>query len=70
MHPVPDPGAVPDLGTFNLTEYYSPDRRFILGAVTHYAEPDIWAYEISPYDSADAEMIETAYLSIRDNAFF
>ncbi len=27
---------VPDLGTFNLTEYYSPERRFILGSVTHY----------------------------------
>lgn len=61
---------VPDLGSFNLTEYYSPDRRFILGAVTYYAEPQVWAYEIAPYDSADAEMITTAYRAIRDNAFF
>jgi hypothetical protein len=62
--------VVPDLGTFNLTEYYSPDRRFILGAVTYYAEPDVWAYEIAPYDSADFEMMTTAYRAIRDNAFF
>ena len=61
---------VPDLSSFNATEYYSPDRRFILGAVTHYEEPDIWAYEVSPYDTASADMIETAFRLIRDNAYF
>ncbi len=61
---------VPDLGQFNTTEYYSPSRRFILGAVTFYEEPDVWAYEIAPYDTADADMITTAYRLIRDNAYF
>ncbi len=61
---------VGELSTFNATEYYSPDRRFILGAVTHYDEPGVWVYEISPYDTADAEMIATAYRLIRDNSFF
>lgn len=60
---------VPDLGTFNSTEYYSPQRRFLLGALTHYEGPDVYAYELSPYDTADAAMIEQAYRQIRDASF-
>jgi hypothetical protein len=60
---------VPQLAQFNTTEYYSPDRRFILGALTHYRGPDVWVYEISPYDTASAELITTAYRAIRDNSF-
>lgn len=58
---------VPDMSSFNTTEYYSPDRRFILGAVSYYAGPDLYVYEISPYDTADADMIATAFNLIRDN---
>jgi Pyruvate phosphate dikinase, AMP/ATP-binding domain len=58
---------VPELGQFNSTEYYSPDRRFLLGALSHYSGPGAWVYEISPYDTASAEMIETAYLKIKEN---
>ena len=36
---------VPDRASFNVTEYFDDDRRFILGAVTHYEGPDIWALE-------------------------
>ncbi|MEZ4266513.1 MAG: PEP/pyruvate-binding domain-containing protein [Myxococcota bacterium] len=61
---------VPPLAQFNTTEYYSPDRRFLLGAVTWYQEPDVWAYEISPYDTASAEMIQTAFERIRAAAWF
>ena len=60
---------VSDMGQFNSIEYYSPDRRFILGAVSYYDGPGKWVYEISPYDTADAEMIATAYGLIRDNSF-
>jgi hypothetical protein len=62
--------VVPPLGQFNQTEYYSPDRRFLLGAITFYEEPGVWVYEISPYDTADALMIGKAYALIADNAFF
>ncbi|MCB9745101.1 MAG: hypothetical protein H6740_21105 [Alphaproteobacteria bacterium] len=61
---------VPDLGTFNASEYYSPDRRFILGAVTWYAEPGVFVYEVAPYDTADAAMITQAYRAIAENAYF
>ncbi len=60
---------VGDLSTFNTTEYYSPDRRFILGALSHYDGPAKWVYEISPYDTADADMIATAFYKIRDNTW-
>jgi pyruvate,water dikinase len=62
--------VVPPLAQFNTTEYYSPDRRFLLGAVTWYQEPDVWAYEISPYDTASAAMVQTAYEAIAAAAWF
>lgn len=58
---------VTDLTQFNSTQYYSPDRRFLLGAVSYYEGPDEWVYEISPYDTADADMISTAYHLIAEN---
>ena len=61
---------VPDLATFNTTEYYSPDRRFILGAASYYEGPEVWVYEISPYDTASADLIAEAFYKIRDNTYF
>ena len=58
---------VPDMSTFNSTEYYSPDRRFILGAISWYDGPGKYVYEISPYDTADADMIATAFRKIAKN---
>ncbi|MFZ5481260.1 MAG: PEP/pyruvate-binding domain-containing protein [Myxococcota bacterium] len=60
---------VPEMGSFNTTEYYSPDRRFLLGALSYYEGPAKWVYEISPYDTADADMIAAAYRKIRDNVW-
>jgi hypothetical protein len=57
---------VAPLAQFNATEYYSPDRRFILGALSHYAGPGKWVYELSPYDAADAVMVETAFNRVRE----
>ena len=48
---------VPQLADFNTTEYFTPDRRFNLGAVTRYDGPQVWALEIAPYDTASADMI-------------
>jgi len=61
---------VPELSTFNTTEYYSPDRRFILGAVTYYEQSDVWALELSPYDTASPEMIERLYAAVSEAAYF
>ncbi|HJN72850.1 MAG TPA: PEP/pyruvate-binding domain-containing protein [Myxococcota bacterium] len=60
---------VDELGAFNETEYTSPERRFVLGALTIYEEPNVWAWEVSPYDTATADMITLAYRKIRDNSW-
>lgn len=61
---------VGDLATFNATEYFSPDRRFILGAITYYAGPNKWALELSPYDTASAEMITTLFDKVSKATYF
>ena len=62
--------GVPSLPEFNKTEYYKPDRRFILGAVTYFEGPKVWTYEIAPYDKASAQMISQAFEQICDSSFF
>jgi hypothetical protein len=66
----PKYALVPSLSEFNMTQYSSLDRRFLLGAVTHYEGPDIWALEIAPYDTASAEMITKLYQAVKAHAFF
>ncbi|MBN2196310.1 MAG: hypothetical protein JW751_26085 [Polyangiaceae bacterium] len=61
---------VPDLTAFNTTEYYSASRRFILGTVTYYEGPAIWALELASYDTASLEMIGTLYEAIAGAAWF
>jgi hypothetical protein len=62
--------VVPQLSSFNTTEYYSAGRRFILGAVTHYEDAGVWALELSPYDTASATMIATLYRAVKAAGFF
>ncbi|HEY5955151.1 MAG TPA: PEP/pyruvate-binding domain-containing protein, partial [Polyangiaceae bacterium] len=65
--------GMPDVGTlpvFNQTEYSSPSRHFILGAVTYYEGPKYWALELAPYDTADATMVERLYRAVKANAYF
>lgn len=62
--------VVPALAEFNTVEYYTPDRRFLLGAVTYYEGPKVWALELSPYDTASAEMIATLFRKVKASAFF
>lgn len=61
--------VVPMLGAFNQTEYTSPDRRFVLGALTYYEGPKLWVYEVAPYDTADATLIELAFGLVREATF-
>ena len=61
---------VPSLAEFNTTEYYSKDRRFVLGAISYYEEPKVWALELSPYDTASATMLAELFYAVRDNTFF
>jgi hypothetical protein len=58
------------LADFNSVEYYRPDRRFMLGAVTFYDEPKVWALEVAPYDTASAAMITKLHKAVQSAAFF
>ena len=61
---------VPGLEEFNRSEYYAPDRRFVLGAVTWYEGPAVWALEIAPYDTASADLIALLFHAVQARAFF
>jgi pyruvate, water dikinase len=60
---------VPSLSEFNISEYYAPSRRFILGALTYYEGPQKWTYEIAPYDTADVEMVSDAFRLIAEHTY-
>jgi len=62
--------VVPSLAEFNTSQYYQPDRRFVLGAVTYYDGPKVWALEMAPYDTASATVIEKLFRSVKSHAFF
>jgi len=61
---------VPTLSEFNASQYYKPDRRFLLGAVTYYEQPKVWALELAPYDTASVEMIAKLFDAVKAHAFF
>jgi hypothetical protein len=62
--------VVGTLAEFNAVQYYQPERRFLLGAVTHYDGPGRWALEIAPYDTADADMATSLFEAVKSQVFF
>lgn len=62
--------VVPALSSFNTTEYFSPERRFILAAVSYYEGPNVFALEFSPYDTASATMMQTLFEAVQAHAYF
>lgn len=61
---------VSELASFEATEYYRPDRRFVLGAISYYEGPGVWALELSPYDTASADMITSLYQAVAKASYF
>lgn len=63
--------SVGSLSDFNPV-YTEPEasRRFLLGSVTHYDGPDVWALEIAPYDTSTPAMIEKLHRAVRDASFY
>jgi len=62
--------TVSSIADFSDTEYYRTTRRFVLGAITYYEGPKIWALEIAPYDTASPAMIETLYNAVKKVGYF
>jgi hypothetical protein len=61
---------VPQISRFNETEYYSANRRFVLGAVTYYEDSAVWALELSPYDTASPALITSLFQAVKAASFF
>lgn len=66
---VGDLPVVGDERSFN-ENYYTEQRRFILGSVTHYEGPNKWVFELSPYDNAGIEMLVSAFERVKQAAYF
>ncbi len=64
---------VKDQGTFSAQEYFSPTRRFLLGALTRYDQPHtgatIWTFEIAPYDTMSTAQLLTAWDMVVKNTW-
>lgn len=54
---------------FNVTEYYTPHRRFVLGILGYYEKPGKWAWQLNPSDNASADLIAIAHRKIVDACF-
>jgi pyruvate, water dikinase len=61
---------VDDLAKFNTLQYSSPDRRFVLGAVTYYEGPKAWTLEMAPYDTASSAMMTKLFEAVKSHAYF
>ena len=61
---------IPDQGVFNTTEYKSPDRRFVLGTVTHYLDADRWVFDLFAGDTLTLEGTAQAFKKIKERVFF
>jgi hypothetical protein len=62
--------VIGSLADFNAEQYFMPDRRFLLGAITYYEQPDVWALELAPYDTMSTEMIEELFVRVKESIYF
>jgi len=61
---------VSDFDEFTVSEYFVPDRRFVLGAITYYEGPDAFTLEMAPYDTASPDMIDRLWAAVKDATYF
>ena len=63
--------SITNINSFN-PEYTAKlaSRRFLLGAVTYYEAPKVWALEIAPYDTSTPEMIAKLFNAVKKSAFY
>ena len=68
----PGDRAITTISDFNPQYTSLPDgqRRFLLGAVTYYEGPKVWALEIAPYDTSTPAMITKLFNAVKKAAFY
>ncbi len=56
---------------FNNNYYGGADRRFMLGSISYYDKPNVWALELAAYDTSTPAMIKKVFDTITpEKAFF
>jgi pyruvate,water dikinase len=60
---------VQSVSDFNVTEYYTPHRRFVLGILGYYEKSGKWAWQLNPSDNASADLIAIAHRKIVEACF-
>lgn len=55
---------------FNEREYRHPDRRFVMGSVVHYLDPDLWTFEMIAGDNLTGDRVVRAFEQVRGAVFF
>ena len=61
---------VEEHGAFNIREYRSPDRRFILATLTRHHDQDVWSMELVAGDTLDIARTARAFEVVRARTFF
>lgn len=60
--------VIGDEGVWNKREYHQPDRRFILGTLSHYPG-DVWAFELYAGDELDLDTTAQTFRKVQDLVF-
>ena len=66
---IPELSPVGTHAEFNILNYRRENRRFVLGKLIHYLDQGLLTIEFSAGDTADAEMITSAYRDIADSIY-
>lgn len=59
-----------DHQAFNVEQYRRPTRRFFLASLVRYLDGSVWALELVPGDTIDAERLQRGFEHIRERVFF
>jgi hypothetical protein len=59
-----------DHSTFNTREYTTSDRRFVLGAISHYKDSDIYTFELFAGDNVPSSLLVPVYHALRRLTYF
>jgi len=61
---------VEDHAAFNVREYRREDRRFVLGSIVRYLDPDIWTFEMIAGDDLAGPRVLEAFEQVRAAVYF
>ena len=59
-----------DRGVFNRQNYLRPDRRFVMGSLVRYLDPNIWTVELGPADNLAGERIAQLVERLAPTVYF